>query len=180
MTVTGTVEAPELGLTSPFILYQKEPDKMRMDITIVEAATDHHPGLRRPRRAGARTTMSAGSVEADARARVPGHRPTRPWATRPSSAPQSLGHHLRPEAQGDARGQGLHRPRADAGRRPQGPVLPRSRDPSPLQDSRPRTLGPSGRRGRGRDLSLRLPGVLRARSSTLLPDPARRQGGPAR
>jgi hypothetical protein len=38
MTVTGTVEAPELGLKSPFILYQKEPDKMRMDITIAEAS----------------------------------------------------------------------------------------------------------------------------------------------
>ena len=39
MTVTGTVEAPEIGLTSPFVLYQKEPDKMRMDITVAEAAT---------------------------------------------------------------------------------------------------------------------------------------------
>lgn len=38
MTVTGIVEAPELGLKSPFVLYQKEPDKMRMDITIAEAA----------------------------------------------------------------------------------------------------------------------------------------------
>lgn len=38
MTVTGTVEAPELGLTSPFVLYQKEPDKMRMDITVAEAS----------------------------------------------------------------------------------------------------------------------------------------------
>jgi outer membrane lipoprotein-sorting protein len=39
MTVTGTVEAPEIGLTSPFVLYQKEPDRMRMDITVAEAAT---------------------------------------------------------------------------------------------------------------------------------------------
>ncbi len=38
MTVTGTVEAPELGLKSPFVLYQKEPDKMRLDITVAEAA----------------------------------------------------------------------------------------------------------------------------------------------
>lgn len=38
ITVTGTVEAPELGLTSAFVLYQKEPDKMRMDITVAEAA----------------------------------------------------------------------------------------------------------------------------------------------
>lgn len=39
MTVTGTVEAPEIGLTSPFVLYQKEPNRMRMDITVAEAAT---------------------------------------------------------------------------------------------------------------------------------------------
>ena len=39
MTVTGTVEAPETGLASPFVLYQKEPDKMRVDITVAEAAT---------------------------------------------------------------------------------------------------------------------------------------------
>lgn len=39
MTITGTVEAPEIGLISPFVLYQKEPDRMRMDITVAEAAT---------------------------------------------------------------------------------------------------------------------------------------------
>ncbi len=39
MTVTGTVEAPEIGLASPFVLYQKEPNKMRMDISVAEAAT---------------------------------------------------------------------------------------------------------------------------------------------
>jgi len=36
-TISGTAEIVEYGLTVPITIYQKEPDKIRMDITIAEA-----------------------------------------------------------------------------------------------------------------------------------------------
>jgi outer membrane lipoprotein-sorting protein len=36
-TISGTAEAVEYGLTVPLTIYQKEPDKVRIDITIAEA-----------------------------------------------------------------------------------------------------------------------------------------------
>jgi len=36
-TISGTAEVVEYGLTVPITIYQKEPDKIRMDITIAEA-----------------------------------------------------------------------------------------------------------------------------------------------
>ncbi|HDT12833.1 MAG TPA: hypothetical protein ENO03_00600 [Candidatus Aminicenantes bacterium] len=37
MTASGTAEVVEYGLTVPITIYQKEPDKLRLDITIPEA-----------------------------------------------------------------------------------------------------------------------------------------------
>jgi len=36
-TISGTVEIVQYGITAPITIYQKEPDKMRGDITIAEA-----------------------------------------------------------------------------------------------------------------------------------------------
>ena len=36
-TVSGTAELVQYGITVPLTIYQKEPDKMRLDITIAEA-----------------------------------------------------------------------------------------------------------------------------------------------
>ena len=36
-TISGTAEVVQFGITVPITIYQKEPDKMRMDITIAEA-----------------------------------------------------------------------------------------------------------------------------------------------
>ncbi|OGD13263.1 MAG: hypothetical protein A2V76_10740 [Candidatus Aminicenantes bacterium RBG_16_63_14] len=36
-TISGTVDITQFGITAPITLYQKEPNKMRLDITIAEA-----------------------------------------------------------------------------------------------------------------------------------------------
>jgi hypothetical protein len=37
MTISGTAEMAPFGITAPVALYHKEPDKVRLDVTIVEA-----------------------------------------------------------------------------------------------------------------------------------------------
>lgn len=37
MTISGTAEMASFGITAPVTLYHKEPDKVRLDVTIVEA-----------------------------------------------------------------------------------------------------------------------------------------------
>jgi hypothetical protein len=131
-TISGQLEIAQAGttITAPITIYQKEPNKMRLDITIAEynmsitQATDGQKAWFTNAQTGTTEEMPDFMAKEFAR---------QAWATRPSSNRE--GRRLRPEAQGVDRGQGLHRPRPC----PMGTRSPsyRSGDHLPL---RPQTL----------------------------------------
>ena len=142
-TISGTAEIVQFGITVPITIYQKEPNKMRMDITIAEAnmtiiqAFDGQKGWYTNPQSGSTEEMP--DFMAKEMARQAGQNQALLF-------PLEVQRHLRPEAQGRDRGQGLHRPRADPGRRPQDNALPRSGHLPALQD---RDADPRPERRRG-------------------------------